>query len=45
MYKKADEGTDHTVSGCSKLAEKQYNRRHDDLGKIVHQKLAKKCNF
>ena len=35
MYKKADEGTDHTVSGCNKLAEKQYNRRHDDLGKIV----------
>ena len=33
------------ISGCSKLAQKEYKRRHDNLGKIVHWKLARKCNF
>ena len=27
---------DHIVSGCSKLAQKEYKRRHDNLGKIEH---------
>ena len=45
LYKKADESIDHVVSGCSKLAQKEYKRRHDNLGKIVHWKLARKCNF
>ena len=30
---------------CSKLAKKEYKRRHDNLGKIVHWKLARKRNF
>ena len=38
MCKKVDESIDHVVSGCSKLA-------HDNLGKVVHWKLARKCNF
>ena len=42
---KVDESIDHIVSGCSKLTQKKYKRRHDNLGKIVHWKLAKKCNF
>ena len=25
--------------------QKEYKRRHDNLGKIVHWKLARKCNF
>ena len=29
----------------NKLAQKEYKRRHDNLGKIVHWKLTKKCNF
>ena len=33
------------VGGCSKLAQNEYKRRHDNLGKIVHWKLAIKCNF
>ena len=45
MCRKVDENIDHIVSGCSKLAQKEYKRRHDNLGKIVHWKLARKCNF
>ena len=29
----------------SKLAPKEYKRMHDNLGKIVHWKRARKCNF
>ena len=42
---KLDEIIDRIGSGCSKLAQKEYKRRHDNLGKIVHWKLARKCNF
>ena len=35
MSRKVDEIIDHVVSGCSKLAQKEYKRRHDNLGKIV----------
>ena len=45
MCRKIDETIYHIVSGCSKLAHKEYKRRHDNLGKIVHWKLARKCNF
>ena len=44
VCRKADESKDH-VSGCSKLAQKKYKRRYDNFGKIVHWKLARKCNF
>ena len=36
---------DHVVKGCRKLAEKEYKRRHYTFSKIVHWKLARKCNF
>ena len=42
---KADESIDHVVSGFSELAQKEYKRKHDNLGKTVHWKLARKCNF
>ena len=45
MCIKLDESIDHIVSSCSKLAQKEYKRRHDNLGKIVHWKLARKFNF
>ena len=45
LCKKADESIDYVVSVCSKLAQKGYKTRHDNLGKIVHWKLARKCNF
>ena len=43
--RKVDESIDHIVSGYSKLAQKEYKRKHDSLGQIVHWKLARKCNF
>ena len=45
LCKKADESINNVVSGCSKLAQQEYKRRHDNLGKIVPWKLARKCNF
>ena len=36
VSRKVDESIDHIVSDCSKLAQKEYKRRHDNLGKIVH---------
>ena len=45
VCRKVDESIDHIVSGYSKLAQKEYKRRRDNLGKIVHWKLARKCYF
>ena len=45
MCRKVDESIYHIVSGCSKLAQKEYKRRHDNLGKIAYWKLARKCTF
>ena len=45
VCRKVDESIDHIVSGCRKLVQTEYKRRHDNLGKIVHWKLARKCNF
>ena len=45
VCRKVDESIDHIVSGCIKLAQKEYKRRHGNLGKIVHWKLTRKCNF
>ena len=46
VCRKVDERkVDHIVSSCSKLAQKEYKRRHDNVGKIVHWKLARRCNF
>ena len=45
MCRKVDESIDHIVSGCSKVSQKEHKRRYDNQGKIVHWKLARKCNF
>ena len=45
VCRKVDGSIDHIVSGCSKLAQEEYKRRHDKLEKIVHWKLPRKCNF
>ena len=31
----ADESIDHVVIGCSKLAQKEYKRRHNNVDKMV----------
>ena len=41
LCKKAD-GSIDVVSGCSKLAQEEYKRRHDNLGQIVYWKLPRK---
>ena len=45
VCRKVVESIDHIVSSCIKLEQKEYKRRHDNLGKIVHWKLARRCNF
>ena len=45
VCRKVDESIDHSVSVCSKLAQKEWKRKHDNLGKTVHRKLTRKCNF
>ena len=45
VCRKVDESIDDIVSSCSKLAQRKYKRRHDNLGKMVHWKLDRKCNF
>ena len=45
MCRKVDESLVHIVSSCSKLAQKECKRRHNNLGKIVHWKFARKHNF
>ena len=36
VCRKVDESIDHIVSGCSKLAQQEGKKRHDNLGKVVH---------
>ena len=31
----------HLVSECSKLAQREYNRRHDDVARYIHWQLCK----
>ena len=45
VCRKVDRSTYNIVSGCSKLAQKEFKRKHDNLGKTVHWKLARKCNI
>ena len=39
---KKGEGVQHITSGCEKLAQKEYNRRHDHVAKKVHRDICKK---
>ena len=44
VCRKVDESIDDIISGCSKVAQKECKRRHNNLEKKVHWKLARKCN-
>ena len=39
---KKGESVQHLVSGCEKLAQKEYKRQHNNVGKKVHWDLCKK---
>ena len=39
---KRSESVQHLVSGCEKLAQKEYKRRHDNVAKKVHWDICKK---
>ena len=45
MCKAAQETSEHLVSGCSKLAQKEYKRRHDAVGRLVHWRISKDNNI
>ena len=45
MYRlcgKKGESVQHITSGCEKLAQKEYKKRHDNVGKKVHWDICKK---
>ena len=42
MCGKCGESVQHIVSGCEKLAQKDYKRRHDNVAKKIHWDLCKK---
>ena len=39
LCEKKGETMQHLVSGCEKLAQKEYNRCHDNLAKETHGKV------
>ena len=45
MCGKRNEKVSHIVSGCSKLTQKEYKRRHDNVGKYIHWIVCKKYNI
>ena len=40
-----NETVSHIVSGCSKLALKEYKKRHDNVARAIHWDLSGKCGF
>ena len=42
LYGKKGKSVQHLVSGCEKLAQKKYKKRHDNVAKKVHWDLCKK---
>lgn len=45
MCKKEDERVMHIISRCSKLAKKEYEKRHDSMGKAIHWDLCRGNRF
>ena len=40
-----NETVSHIVSVCSKLAQKEYKKRHDNVARAIHLDLSGKCGF
>ena len=45
MCGKKSETISHIVTICEKLAQKEYKRRHDNVGKTMHWKLYAEYNL
>ena len=45
MCRDKSETVSHLVSGCSKLAQKEYKKRHDNVARAIHWDLSGKCTF
>ena len=45
MCGQVDEMVNHTISECSKLAQKEYKRRHDWVGKRIHWEVCLKIGI
>ena len=45
MCMKTNETVDHIISGCCKLAQKEYKRRHDCVARALHWDLCKQAGF
>ena len=45
MCRDKNETVIHIVSGCSKLAQKEYKKRHDNVARDIHWDLLLKCGF
>ena len=45
MCKQNNETISHIVSGCPKLAQKEYKKRHDNVARAVHCNLSEKYGF
>ena len=45
MFGTRNETISHMVSECGKLAQKEYKRRHDSVGKYVHLQFCEKLGF
>ena len=42
MCRKAEDSVNHKLSECSKLAQKEYKRRHDCFGTRIHWEICRK---
>ena len=42
---KSSETIDHIVSGCEKLAQNEYKKRHDKVAAIIHWNMCRNHNF
>ena len=45
MCRDKNETVSHIVSGCSKLAQKEYKKGHDNVARAIHWDLSGKCGF
>ena len=45
MCKHADETVNHLLSECSKMAQREFKRRHNWLGKKIHREVCLKYGF